>query len=118
MMTLGVMTLFLHFIIRGLRLNNDLVISNFDDYIICTILLLLCGFILALVIKQKKENEEKYTSVVNNSKDGILIHDSKTIKFVNTSILKILGFSRNEISGKSILDFVVPDDQKRFSDLL
>jgi PAS domain S-box-containing protein len=54
-------------------------------------------------------SEEKYSSVVENSNDAIIIHQQGIIKFANQPTQQITGFSVGELIGKNIMDFVHPD---------
>ena len=56
-----------------------------------------------------RKSEERYSSVVENSKDGILIHDDAVIKFVNSAMVELTGFSESEFIGSNILDYVAPE---------
>jgi PAS domain S-box-containing protein len=51
-----------------------------------------------------KESEERYSSIVNSSPNIILIHENGIITFVNKIGEKVLGYSIEEIIGKSVLD--------------
>lgn len=119
MMSIGIITLTIHLLVRGLQFNRDIVVANFEDYIIASILILLCGFILRVVIKEKtnmihklRMSEEKYASVVNNSKDGILIHRKGIVKFANKAIVDLIGSPPENLLEESVLKFVHPDDIK------
>lgn len=56
------------------------------------------------------ESEAKYSTVVENANEIILVHVEGKIQFVNSSALKSTGYTYEEIIGKNILDFVHPDD--------
>ncbi|GAB4148607.1 MAG: hypothetical protein OHK0017_11470 [Patescibacteria group bacterium] len=58
-----------------------------------------------------KKNEEKFRSLVQNSSDitAILSSDAK-IQYVSDSVAKILGYDKNDLIGKSALDFVPSAD--------
>jgi PAS domain S-box-containing protein len=67
-----------------------------------------------------KESEEKYHSVVENSKDAIIIHQDGIIKFVNTAAWELTGYTKEDLMEKHILDFISPDCHelvlKRYAD--
>lgn len=119
MVSLGIITIGIQFIYRGLRLNRQLALSNYEDYIVAVLLLFATGFILGKVISHKnriisklKVNEEKYSSVVTNSKDGILIHQGGIIKFANDAVSQLTGSTVDNLINKSITDFLQSEDKK------
>lgn len=56
-----------------------------------------------------RKSEEKYSAVVENSNDGIVIHKAGEIVFVNQMVEKELGYKTNEVIGKNIIDFISPE---------
>ena len=56
--------------------------------------------------KNLKESEERFRIIFNNSTDGILIADMEEKKFfmANDTICRMLGYTREEITGLSIND--------------
>ncbi len=67
------------------------------------------------------KSEEKYATVVENSKDAIIIHHLGTIKFVNDATVKLFGYSKGELLGSNIMNYIhpdhVPDTLKRLDEL-
>ncbi len=62
--------------------------------------------------KALRHSEERYRSIVETGGAGILIGDlSGNITFVNESFCKILGYSQEELEGRSFADFLHPDDK-------
>lgn len=58
-----------------------------------------------------QQSEQFYRSLIADSLDGILLLDvSGTITFVSPSILHILGYEIEEITGKNAMTYVHPDD--------
>ncbi|MBU4268048.1 MAG: PAS domain S-box protein [Acidobacteria bacterium] len=57
------------------------------------------------------ESEERYRELVANMPNGVLVHKKGRIVFVNDYILSVIGCTLEEILGKSVLDFVHPDDR-------
>ncbi|KGK99422.1 hypothetical protein LI82_02465 [Methanococcoides methylutens] len=53
-----------------------------------------------------KASEEKYSSLVENGNDGIVIIQDKLLKFVNQKFMDISRFSKNELLGNSFFDLV------------
>lgn len=64
--------------------------------------------------EELKESEEKYRILIENANDGIYIRDKDgTIEFVNDKLCGILGYKREELTGKRSWDFIHPDDFDR-----
>ncbi len=63
------------------------------------------------VEKALSESEEKFRGVAERSSDLIILYDlaGKAI-YVSPSVYRILGFTPGEITGKTPLDFIHPDD--------
>ena len=62
--------------------------------------------------KQLQENEQRFRSLIENSTDIIQILDSKGIyQYVSPSQQRILGYTSEELIGKSVLDLIHPKDQ-------
>lgn len=59
------------------------------------------------------ESEERYTTVLNESPNMVLIHQMGKIIFVNRRIFELTGYSAEEIIGNSLLNFI-PEDQHAF----
>ncbi|MGD9331398.1 MAG: diguanylate cyclase [Desulfobacterales bacterium] len=58
-----------------------------------------------------KESEARYQSLFENVSDGILLLDDReTILSANPMILKLLGYRRNEIEGKKLVELLHPED--------
>lgn len=69
------------------------------------------------------ESEEKYRSMVHNIADIITLLDEKgNILYESSSITAILGYSETELIGKSMIEFIHPDEkvwiQRRFDNLV
>lgn len=56
-----------------------------------------------------RKSEEKYSAVVENSNDGIIIYKPGEIVYVNQVTEKKMGYKNNEIIGKDIFDFIAPE---------
>lgn len=60
-----------------------------------------------------RESEKKYEFLVERMQEMAIIVDQKgLINFVNQSTCKILGYPEEEILGKSITDFILPEFQQ------
>jgi PAS domain S-box-containing protein len=59
-----------------------------------------------------RESEERYREIVETAEEGIATHEPDgTITYVNQRMADMLGYSREEVIGRSSLDFV--DDEER-----
>lgn len=63
-----------------------------------------------------KDSEEKYRLLVENANEGIFIDQDGVIKFPNTKIQKMTGYSVNELGKIYLKNIVHPADEKEFSD--
>jgi PAS domain S-box-containing protein len=76
--------------------------------------------LLKNMLKEKSraliESEIKYRTLVERSLEGIMIIQEGLIKFVNPTLLKILGYDEKEMIDKDILRFLYPDDRKLLSE--
>jgi two-component system cell cycle sensor histidine kinase/response regulator CckA len=59
-----------------------------------------------------REAADKYRGLVENAGDGICISQDGALKFVNPSMVRLSGYSEAELTGRSVLDFVHPDDRE------
>ncbi|MFC1812662.1 PAS domain S-box protein [Thermodesulfobacteriota bacterium] len=75
----------------------------------------LCGELKAQLEKYKRteqalrESEVKYSTVVENSKDGIVMISDRLLKFVNRASIELVGFPPEEMIGADFVNFVAPD---------
>jgi PAS domain S-box-containing protein len=59
------------------------------------------------------ESEEKYRGLVENAPYGIIIYVEDKIAFINAEVIKMARANdKNELIGKSVLDFVHPDSME------
>ena len=67
-----------------------------------------------------RESEAKYSALVENSRDGIVMLQDGVMKFVNTASLEIVGYTPEELPGIDFLKMVTPEDRemvmKRYAD--
>jgi PAS domain S-box-containing protein len=57
-----------------------------------------------------RHSEERYRTVIENSEDVILVLGDDEIKFANSRVSHLLGYSQEEIMGKRLVDLVHPED--------
>jgi len=60
-----------------------------------------------------RESEEKYRSVVELASDGIGITQGRKLAYANPQLAAMLGYSVEEITGKSYHDLLFPEDVDR-----
>ncbi len=58
-----------------------------------------------------KESEEKYLTLLEHEKDGVLIVQDGVFKFVNRGAADITGYSKEDLIGMPFLNVVAPEDQ-------
>jgi PAS domain S-box-containing protein len=59
-----------------------------------------------------EESERKYRQIVETAEEGIWVIDTDTrTTFVNSRMAEMLGYNREEMLGKRLLDFMDPEDQ-------
>ncbi len=57
-----------------------------------------------------RESEKKYSTVVENSNDAILIHRNGKILYANAAAFRYTGYTYHELVGKNMFEFLYPDD--------
>ena len=61
-----------------------------------------------------RQREEYFRALIENSLDGIaIVNEDLTISYESPSAEKIIGLKPEELVGKSILDFIHPDDREK-----
>ena len=67
--------------------------------------------------KALRESEERYRSLVENSRDGIMVlNDSFQIIYANRVLSQILGYPRNEVEGSYFKNYLNQDSFKAVED--
>ena len=81
----------------------------------------LANWVKAAVSRRKaqnalKESEEKYRSLVEVAHDGIVVTEGveRSIAFTNSRMVEMLGYTIEDLIGKSYRDFVHPDDREDY----
>ncbi len=59
-----------------------------------------------------RKSEEKYRLVVEYANEGILITQDNYFRYVNPKAVKILGYSKEELTSRPFTDFFHPDDRE------
>lgn len=107
-------------VLRNLRVVAILCIGdkqgNFYDNDI-SFLSTLSDIIYDIVEKKKSaealiQSELRYSAIVNNSPEIILIHQRGVITFVNKAATEISGYEKEELLNRSIFEFLTPESGK------
>lgn len=64
-----------------------------------------------------RESEEKYKFIVENTTDGIFIVQDWRVKLPNPRMLKILGYTQQELEQSLFTDFIHPSDRDKVRDV-
>lgn len=60
-----------------------------------------------------RESEAKFRSLVEDVPDFILVHRKGTLLFVNQAAAESTGYAVDDLIGKSLMDFIVPQDREQ-----
>ncbi|MEO0254093.1 MAG: ATP-binding protein [candidate division WOR-3 bacterium] len=71
-------------------------------------------FIINFYFKRLEEEKEKLESIIKNSPLAIFISEDSKIIFLNPSLLKILGYSEEEIKEKKLEDLISKEEIENF----
>lgn len=63
-------------------------------------------------IKKAEENESKFKQLSDLTFEGILLHNKGIVIDMNMSLIKLTGYSKNEMLGKNIIELLVPENFK------
>jgi len=59
--------------------------------------------------RAQRESETKYSALVENSNDGIIMISEGILTFVNKASIELVGYSPEEMIGENFFNFVAPD---------
>jgi len=57
-----------------------------------------------------RESEEKYRLVVENANEAILVAQDGMLKFCNPKAVELTGYSKEELTSRTFVEFIHPDD--------
>ena len=60
-----------------------------------------------------KANEEKFRTLIENVPDFIIVHREGILLFVSQAASEVTGYSPDELIGRKMLDFIIPEDRER-----
>jgi len=69
-----------------------------------------------LVDEALQESEEKYRNLVERANDGVCIVQDEKLKYVNPRLVHILGYTIEELTGSSFVDYLVPEENPKVID--
>ena len=61
------------------------------------------------IVRETKQSEEKYSTLLDNASDGILIIEDQKFVFANKTFLRIMGYTKEELVGTDYLHIVAPE---------
>lgn len=61
-------------------------------------------------MQELKESEERYRTLIEQAKDGVVLLQDGLVAYANESLYKLLGYSREELLGSPFGKFI-PEDQ-------
>jgi len=64
-----------------------------------------------------RESEERYSALVEQAMDGVVIIQDDVYKFANRAMAKMSGYTVRELVGKHYLDLLFHDCRKSFADI-
>jgi len=64
-----------------------------------------------------RESENRYRIVVDNAGDGVVVVQDRMLRFVNSSLIAILGYSGEESISRPFIEFIHPDDREKVMDI-
>jgi PAS domain S-box-containing protein len=59
-----------------------------------------------------RASEEKYRLLVENANEAIFVSRDRRLEFANSAFVKLLGYPREELISRPVMDFVHPEDQE------
>jgi len=62
------------------------------------------------VVEQLQQSEDRFRKFSNVSFEGILIHANGVAIDINDALIKMFGYSREEVIGKNIIELIVPHE--------
>jgi two-component system NtrC family sensor kinase len=65
---------------------------------------------------EREQAEAKYSTLVERSNDGIIVIRDGLLSFVNTRMVELTGFSKEEALGRPFIDFVAPEYRELVAD--
>ena len=64
-----------------------------------------------------RKSEERYSSIVENSLNAIIVYEQKDILFANEAFFKVFGYDRKDLQGIVVDDILAPEVAKATTEL-
>jgi PAS domain S-box-containing protein len=61
--------------------------------------------------------EEKYNSLMDNTREALVVVQEGIIRFVNPKVLEVLGYAQDELTSMTFSDLILPEDRERMESL-
>jgi PAS domain S-box-containing protein len=61
--------------------------------------------------------EEKYNSLMDNTREALVVVQEGIIRFVNPKVLEVLGYAKDELTSMTFSDLILPEDRERMESL-
>ena len=62
-----------------------------------------------------KESEERFKQLANATFEGIAIHDNGMILEINDEMAVMLGYAKQDLIQKSLMNFILPEESARIN---
>lgn len=102
---------------QQIRKSIFLIILGFISYYTVSILKKFIYSTIEASIKARNAEKrlvKQYQIILNNLNIGVSIIDTKnTAIFINQPLIDMLGYNRNDIIGKNLLELIIPDEKER-----
>lgn len=57
------------------------------------------------------QSEEKYRTLIDTSQDGVFIAQHRSLRYVNQSLARMIGYEPDAMHGIEVLSFIAPEDR-------
>lgn len=58
-----------------------------------------------------KESEEKLSTLISHLPDYVIVHQQSRVLFINAALTHGLGYSAEDLMGRSVFDFLLPEER-------
>ena len=65
-----------------------------------------------------KESEEEFKAIADNTAVGVFIYQDGIVRYVGREAARLLGYDVSETIGRSIMDFIHPDERQHIADIV
>ncbi len=61
--------------------------------------------------------EEKYNSLMDNTREALVVVQDGIIRFVNPKVMEVLGYAKDELTSMTFSDLILPEDREKMERL-